>query len=223
MKIKPLFGFHIFTNPNPWTGEYSWQRQEPYQGKVKFPADDPSLMARLLTFLYTGDFPGANTKDGESVISKGQFANLVDPFKKCLHVDELSLYIKMYCLGEKDLLAVLKELALGYYCETLRKYADNIKSNSQHVSSTIFASNLISLVYEAQLPDKDRDLKDPLLVLIHADVCDNKYVDRQMVANAPSSQALQDVLREMQQGRRRSRWILRLWQDRLRQANVLDG
>lgn len=157
---------------------------------MEFPADDQAVIARLLAYLYTGNVIGANTKYEESVISRGQFAGLVDPYKKCDFVKELELYIKMYCVAEKYLLPQLKDLALGHYCEKLQKWTQDIQSRNQHVTSTIFGSDLIPLVYEAELPDSDRDLKDPLLVLIHSDIRDTKHVNRyehrHMLARAPS-------------------------------------
>jgi hypothetical protein len=79
---------------------------------MKFPDDDPAVMARLLIFLYTGDFSRANPKDRENVIYKGQFPDLIDPLTECDHIDELRLCIKMYCLADKYIAPDLKELVL---------------------------------------------------------------------------------------------------------------
>jgi hypothetical protein len=126
---------------------------------MKFTDDDPAVMARLLIFLYTADFSRANPKDRENVIYKGQLPDLIDPLTECDHIDELRLCIKMYCLADKYIAPDLKELVLRYYCDTLYKYAEHLENSQNHVSGTIFGSKLISLVYDANTIEKDRNLK----------------------------------------------------------------
>jgi hypothetical protein len=171
---------------------------------VSFPDDDPALMARLITYLYTGDFPRVNLNDGEAVIHQGQFSDLNDPFKNCGHLLELELYVKMYCLADKYLCPDLKELARSYYCETLLNYAKHIETTNQHISGVIFTSGLISTVYGADTPHNDRDLKDPLLVLVLTDVRQTKYVSpaqhSQMVVQSPRNFIFDLLMRPLRNG-----------------------
>lgn len=138
--------------------------------------DEPALLARLLIYLYTGDIPTTNLQDDDNILAKGQFVSLEDPYAACDLFHEVKLYVKMYTLADKYLLVGLKELVRGYYCETLMKYADEVESFKEHVSDTIFRSDLIPMVYNA-VPGEDRDLRDPLLALIQINLNETKTFD----------------------------------------------
>jgi hypothetical protein len=89
----------------------------------------------------------------------------------------------------------------------LLKFAGDLESHNQFVIYTFFTSNLISTVYDTPLPEKDRDLKGPLLVLILCPLRSSRHTDpaayEKMIAEASSDFTYDVIMRRL----RPERWL----------------
>jgi hypothetical protein len=141
------------------------------------------------------------------VIHIGQFSDFVDSFKDSGVAEEVELGVKMYCLAEKHVVPDLRETARSCYCESLLKFAGDLESHNQFVICTFFTSNLICTVYDSPLPEKDRNLKDPLLILILGPLRSSQHTDpaayEKMIAEASSDFTYDVVMRRL----RPERWL----------------
>jgi hypothetical protein len=143
---------------------------------MDFPEERPSIIARTITFIYTGDYSqtllkqeGQGSKEEIPLVLR-QVEELEDPFALVEEdnvVLKLRLHASMYAAGEKFILKELKELSLRKFCKCFSEYCqteNNICCMHWDNHADIITTEVAEAVYNTT-PETDRELRDIFLTL----------------------------------------------------------